>query len=202
MAQIYKIYINEAVLIITESVPKNLSDYQALNLSDFDFVKFIDLAKVLGSPKIFLLLSPQFKPIFKSIKRSMISIKAAGGIVKNEADEYLFIFRNGKWDLPKGKIEKGENSRAAAIREVEEECGIRIESSGEKICNTYHLYEMSGGIVIKKTNWYWMKAKKKGKLIPQLEEGITDVRWLSKADLSLVQENTYPLIKDLIKIIE
>jgi hypothetical protein len=202
MAQIYKIYINEAVLIITESVPKNLSDYQALNLSDFDFVKFIDLAKVLGSPKIFLLLSPQFKPIFKSIKRSMISIKAAGGIVKNEADEYLFIFRNGKWDLPKGKIEKGENSRAAAIREVEEECGIRIESSGEKICNTYHLYEMSGGTVIKKTNWYWMKAKKKGKLIPQLEEGITDVRWLSKADLSLVQENTYPLIKDLIKVIE
>lgn len=132
----------------------------------------------------------------------MISIKAAGGIVKNEANEYLFIFRNGKWDLPKGKIEKGENSRAAAIREVEEECGIRIESSGDKIVNSYHLYEMSGGTVIKKTSWYWMKAKKKGKLIPQLEEGITDVRWLSKADLSLVQENTYPLIKDLIKIIE
>lgn len=132
----------------------------------------------------------------------MISIKAAGGIVRNEANEYLFIFRNGKWDLPKGKIEKGENSRAAAIREVEEECGIRIESSGEKIGNTYHIYEMNGGIVIKKTSWYWMKAKKKGKLIPQLEEGITDVRWLSNADLFMVQENTFPLIKNLIKIIE
>ena len=201
MAQIYKIYINEAVLIITESVPKNLSDYQALNLADFDFVDFFDLANALTSPKIFLLLTPQFKPIFKSIKRSMISIKAAGGIVRNEENECLFILRNGKWDLPKGKIEKGEGSRAAAIREVEEECGIRIESSGEKICNTYHIYVMNGAKVIKKTAWYWMKSTKREKLIPQLEEGITEVRWLSKLDLSLVQENTYPLIKDLIKII-
>ena len=132
----------------------------------------------------------------------MISIKAAGGIVRNKENEYLFIFRNGKWDLPKGKIEKGENSRAAAIREVEEECGIRIESSGEKICNTYHIYELSAGMVIKKTTWYWMKSTKKEKLIPQLEEGITDVRWISKADFSLIQGNTFPLIKNLIKIIE
>jgi 8-oxo-dGTP pyrophosphatase MutT (NUDIX family) len=202
MAQIYKIYINQAVLIITESVPKNIFDYQVLSINDFNFSEFYDHAKLLKSPKIFFLLSPQFKPIFKSIKRSMITIKAAGGIVKNELNQCLFIFRNGKWDLPKGKIEKDENSRVAAIREVEEECGIKIESSGEKICNTYHIYEMNGARVIKKTAWYWMKSSKQERLIPQLEEGITDVRWISKADLSLVRENTYPLIKDLLQVIE
>lgn len=132
----------------------------------------------------------------------MILIKAAGGIVSNEASKFLFIFRNGKWDLPKGKIEKGENSRVAAIREVQEECGISIDSSGDKICNTYHIYEINGVLVIKKTSWYWMRADKQEKLIPQLEEGITDARWLSPGDLMLVRQNTYPLIRDLLNVIE
>jgi hypothetical protein len=61
---------------------------------------------------------------------------------------------------------------------------------------------MNGARVIKKTAWYWMKSSKQEKLIPQLEEGITDVRWISKADLSLVRENTYPLIKDLLQVID
>lgn len=173
-----------------------------LDVSDFDFSTFYEKAKQLEKPKIFFLLSPQFKPIFKSIKRSMITIKAAGGIVKNESNQCLFIFRNGKWDLPKGKIEEDENSRAAAIREVEEECGIIIEASGEKICNTYHTYEMDGARIIKKTAWYWMKSSKKRKLVPQLEEGISDVRWLAKKDLTLVRENTYPLIKELLSLID
>jgi 8-oxo-dGTP pyrophosphatase MutT (NUDIX family) len=132
----------------------------------------------------------------------MISIKAAGGIVKNESNQSLFIFRNGKWDLPKGKIEKDEKSRAAAIREVEEECGIIIDNIGDKICNTYHIYEMNKVRVLKKTAWYWMKSNKNEKLVPQLEEGITDVRWISKAELSLVEDNTYPLIKDLLQVID
>ena len=202
MAQIYKIYINEVVLILTESLPPDIEDYQELKVSDFDFLKFYKLISHLESPKIFLLLTPDFKSVFKGIKRSMILIKAAGGIVSNEANKYLFIFRNGKWDLPKGKIEKGENSRVAAIREVQEECGISIDSSGDKICNTYHMYDIKGDLVIKKTAWYWMRAEKQEKLIPQLEEGITDVRWLSPGDLMLVRQNTYPLIRDLLNIIK
>jgi len=202
MTQIYKIYINQAVLIITESLPKKLDDYQLLNLLDFDFSTYYHHAKLLDSPKIFLLLSSKYKSIFKNIKRSMISIKAAGGIVKNESNQSLFIFRNGKWDLPKGKIEKDEKSRAAAIREVEEECGIIIDNIGDKICNTYHIYEMNKVRVLKKTAWYWMKSNKNEKLVPQLEEGITDVRWISKAELSLVEDNTYPLIKDLLQVID
>ena len=132
------------------------------------------------------------------MKRSMQLIKAAGGLVKNEEEKYLFIFRNGKWDLPKGKIEEGEKTRLAAIREVEEECGIRIQKSGKKICNTYHIYEFNNERVLKKTSWYKMKTENQNELIPQLEEGITDVRWLGSGDLMMVKQNTYPLVRDLI----
>lgn len=129
-------------------------------------------------------------------------IKAAGGLVSNEENKYLFIFRNGKWDLPKGKLDKGESSRVAAIREVQEECGISIDSSGERICKTYHIYEMNGSVVMKKTSWYWMRADNQKDLIPQAEEGITDARWLAPGDFMLVRQNTYPLIRDLIKVVE
>lgn len=129
-------------------------------------------------------------------------IKAAGGLVSNEENKYLFIFRNGKWDLPKGKLDKAEKARRAAVREVQEECGIVINSSGEKICTTYHVYEMDGAPVIKKTSWYWMRADDQPELKPQAEEGITDARWLAPGDFMLVRENTYPLIRDLINVVD
>ena len=178
-----------------------MEDYHQIKVSNFNFFSFYKLISKHESPKTFLLLTKNFKSVFKEIKRSMILIKAAGGIVSNEANKYLFIFRNGKWDLPKGKIEKGEKSRIAAIREVQEECGINIDSCGDKVCNTYHIYEINGAMVIKKTAWYWMRANKQKKLVPQLEEGITDARWLSAGNLMLVRQNTYPLIKDLINVI-
>jgi hypothetical protein len=202
MAQIYKIYINEVLLILTESLPPDIEDYQELKAANFDFLKFYQLVNNIKNPKIFLLLTPDFKSVFKGIKRTMVLIKAAGGIVSNEANKYLFIFRNGKWDLPKGKIEKGEKSRVAAIREVQEECGISIDSIGDKICNTYHVYEFKGSLVLKKTAWYWMRSIKQKKLVPQLEEGITDARWLSPGDWMLVRKNTYPLIRGLLNAIE
>ncbi len=132
----------------------------------------------------------------------MQMIKAGGGLVSNEENKYLFIFRKGKWDLPKGKLDKGESFRVAAVREVEEECGITIDSSNEKICKTYHIYEVYGVPVIKKTVWYWMRADNQPNLTPQIEEGITDARWLAAGDFMLVRENTYPLIRDVIRVIE
>lgn len=129
-------------------------------------------------------------------------IKAAGGLVSNEENKYLFIFRKGKWDLPKGKLDRGESFKAAAVREVEEECGITIHSRGDKICKTYHIYEVYGVPVMKKTVWYWMRADNQPDLTPQIEEDITDARWLAVGDFMLVKENTYPLIRDVIRVIE
>jgi len=132
----------------------------------------------------------------------MSLIKAGGGLVSNEENRYLFIFRKGKWDLPKGKLDEDETFRSAAVREVEEECGIKIDSSGRRICNTYHIYEVDGSPVIKKTAWYRMRADHQEHLIPQLEEDITDARWLAPGDFDLVRQNTYPLIRDIIKSVD
>jgi 8-oxo-dGTP pyrophosphatase MutT (NUDIX family) len=198
MTQIYKIYINEVVLILTDSQPSDIQDYQEIKLSVFKFSRFYEQVKDLNSPKIYLLLAKNFKLHFKKIKRSMTLIKAAGGLVSNGANQYLFIFRNGKWDLPKGKLDNGETAKIAAVREVEEECGIRINKAGPKICNTYHIYEMNNERVLKKTSWYRMIAVNQPELIPQLEEGITDARWLAPGDFMMIKQNTYPLIRDLL----
>lgn len=125
-------------------------------------------------------------------------IKAAGGLVKNEAGEYLFIFRNGKWDLPKGKIEKGESIKEAAVREVEEECGITVSKLGKEICKTYHVYTLKGEVVLKKTYWFKMKCAGSEKLKPQKEEGITDVRWFKKGHVEAIEKNTFPSIMDVL----
>ena len=128
-------------------------------------------------------------------------IEAAGGLVKNKKGEYLFIFRNGKWDLPKGKIEKGESVETAAIREVEEECGIGKLKIIKEIESTYHIYYLKGKEVLKRTYWFEMNCKDESALVPQLEEGITEVKWLSKNNLNQVLENTYESVKEVMDFI-
>ena len=131
--------------------------------------------------------------------KSVTLIEAAGGLVKNENDGYLFIYRNNKWDLPKGKIEKDEGVKEAAVREVEEECGIKVSKLGEKICKTYHVYIYKGEVVLKKTHWFKMKCKGQDKLKPQKEEGITEVRWFKKGHIEPIMANTFPSIMDVLE---
>ena len=107
-------------------------------------------------------------------------IEAAGGVVLNEADEWLFIHRLGKWDLPKGKLEKDEKPKEAATREVSEECGIPEPAIVAHITNSYHVYPLNGKRTLKRTYWYLMRSTAHTGLIAQAEEGITDVRWVSK----------------------
>ncbi len=139
------------------------------------------------------------KAFLKKIIRSVTLIEAAGGLVKNQAGDYLFIYRNNKWDIPKGKLEKGEKKKEGAVREVEEECGITVGKAGKKIINTYHTYVSKGEIVLKKTYWYSMKYKGTEPLVPQLEEGITDVRWFNKGHMEDIQSNTFPSIMDVLE---
>lgn len=124
-------------------------------------------------------------------------IEAAGGLVKNKKEEWLFIYRNGKWDLPKGKIEKGEGIKKAAIREVEEECGIKKLKILKELPSTYHTYFMEEKSILKRTYWFEMSCGDDSKLIPQIEEGITDAKWLSSKKLKKVYDNTYESIKEV-----
>jgi 8-oxo-dGTP pyrophosphatase MutT (NUDIX family) len=119
-------------------------------------------------------------------------IKAAGGLVYNESNQLLMIFRNGKWDLPKGKVEIGENVRDAAVREVEEECGLSEITIDKHLSYTYHTYVQNNKHILKKTDWFMMTYVGKSEPIPQTSEGITKVQWFQNIEKPL--QNTYQSI--------
>jgi 8-oxo-dGTP pyrophosphatase MutT (NUDIX family) len=197
MARKYRIYINEKVILLTESEPKLKGEYQKIDYQTFD-LKIIYTWIAAHKSNFFYVLCENAKAYLKTIAENITLIEAAGGIVKNEHGEYLFIYRNDKWDLPKGKIEKGEKVKAAAVREVEEECGIEVSSLGKKICKTYHVYISREEVVLKKTHWFKMSSVDQTKLRPQKEEGITDVRWFKKKKISTITDNTFPSIMDVL----
>ena len=127
-------------------------------------------------------------------------IKTAGGLVYHpESESYLWIKRLGLWDLPKGKIEQGESSKDAAIREITEECGLTgILQLKHRICSTYHAYEFRNKSILKKNNWYYLEYQ--GDLItkPQLEENITEAQWMKKDEIENCLKRTYPSIEEVI----
>ncbi len=181
-------------------MPGGIGSYQQIDAQQFDFRDFYQQVK--GSiPSVYVLLSQDPKKLFRKIRKPFNVIKAAGGVVKNEENQYLFIYRKGKWDLPKGKLDEDEKTKKAAVREVEEECGIKVLEAEDKLCRTWHVYEEKGEVVFKKTTWYTMKAENQP-LTPQLEEGITEARWFAPSDFEYIKRNTYPLICDVISLIE
>jgi len=200
MAQIYKIYMNQSLLILADFAPKIKKNIQTIGLQEIDLEKLFSSSSK-NQQITYLFVHPDIKSIFKNLVANMKIIYAAGGLVKNGKGDYLFIHRLGKWDLPKGKVDDGEKMREAAVREVEEECGIKVDYLGQKISTTYHVYTMKGKIVLKQTKWYDMGVNKAPNLIPQTEEDITEAVWLGKKDLDKVRENTYPLILDILQTI-
>ncbi|WP_316768099.1 NUDIX hydrolase [Pedobacter frigiditerrae] len=193
----YRIYINNNTLLVTDAMPKHVSKIEPLDTDGFDFLSFYKNLKKRSS-KDFVLISKNPKELFETIKKKLTIIKAAGGLVENAKGEFLFIFRNKKWDLPKGKVEKNEKVKVAAVREVEEECGVKIEKRQERLCKTYHIYELNGKVILKRTSWYKMFVKGKPKLIPQTEEGITTASWVGPDGIKAKMNNTYPLILDVL----
>ena len=142
------------------------------------------------------------KALWKSFKKHFFIEKAAGGLVKNDRGENLFIFRLNRWDLPKGKIEKDESKKECAIREVMEECGLRHVTLSKKILKTYHLFTRNQRQVLKITHWYKMHTIQEGDLIPQLAEDITKVAFLNSEETKKAIEKTYGNIKLLFQHLE
>ena len=119
---------------------------------------------------------------------------------QNNKKELLFIYRLQKWDLPKGKVEKGEDLETCAKREVEEETGVTNLSLKRKIGETYHTYNAYGKHFLKTTHWYYLTCSSKQKLVPQAEEGIAAIEWVTPENIQTQLNNTYPSIKDIISI--
>lgn len=126
-------------------------------------------------------------------------IIAAGGIVENEEGKILFQYRRGKWDLPKGKLDEGETIEECAVREVEEETGLRNISLGELIGITHHSYVERDKEIDKATYWYAMKVTGPQTLVPQLEEDIHELKWVAENELEDYLGNTYANIVEIVE---
>jgi len=135
--------------------------------------------------------------LYKNFQSYFKFIFAAGGLVRNEKGDNLVIFRRGKWDLPKGKADKGENPEQTAIREVEEECIIEGVAINRFIISTYHIYYLKEDIVLKRTDWFEMKYTGNQDPKPYEKEDITGFKWLPDDQLKSIESNTYPAILEV-----
>ncbi|MEZ4946368.1 MAG: NUDIX domain-containing protein [Cyclobacteriaceae bacterium] len=135
----------------------------------------------------------EYKGLKEFIKGQFKLVKAAGGLVRKK-DKLLMIYRLKKWDLPKGKREKGEGNQETAIREVEEECNIDVKL-GDKICTTWHTYTMNKKSMIKRTKWYMMDLVDDSNMKPCLEEDIEELRWMTQKEVYHALQNSYKSIQ-------
>ena len=124
-------------------------------------------------------------------------IEAAGGIVQNADKDILFIFRRGKWDLPKGKMETGESPEICAEREIEEETGVNKLTLKRKIGDTYHIYRENGKDILKISRWFYFTCRGKQILSPQTQEDITEAKWIQTRSIKEPMANTYKTIRDI-----
>jgi 8-oxo-dGTP pyrophosphatase MutT (NUDIX family) len=136
--------------------------------------------------------------LFETFCSLFTLITAAGGIVENENKDILLIFRRGKWDLPKGKLDKGETIEACAVREVKEETGLQNVQIIRAMPSTHHTYQEAGKKILKRSVWYQMYAPGKQELQPQAEEDITEIKWVPVNELTLYLNNTFPSVKDVL----
>ncbi|MFB6319317.1 NUDIX hydrolase [Saccharicrinis sp. FJH54] len=199
---IIPVYFDDRILKLTDNLEETMaSGFDAIHeYSSFNDLKlFID--KFDSNQHLangILYSSGSTEKLLELIKPCFRYIDAAGGIVYNKKGEILFIFRRGKWDLPKGKKNKGEQIEDTAVREVKEECGLNDCVITDFITATYHTYHIKQKTVLKKTYWYKMKTGDL-RIKPQTEEGITKTEWLNRSDLDKVWHNTYQSVKDVIE---
>ncbi|MDF1673391.1 MAG: NUDIX domain-containing protein [Vicingaceae bacterium] len=201
----YKVFINEKVICFTNNVEisKEFSDVLVLNFFQIELTPFLlEILEDKSRTKVVVVNVPKFEEAFTLFKSYFKLIIAAGGLVSNNEEKKLFIYRLGKWDLPKGKVEENEEVNEAAVREVEEECGINGIEIQNQLPDTYHIYTHKDRLVLKQTFWFAMTSEYSGELVPQTEENITDVQWLNDDEIeSKALTNTYNSIKELLKSI-
>jgi 8-oxo-dGTP pyrophosphatase MutT (NUDIX family) len=203
--QIYKIYINEAEVILKPSAEVTLADiektgsvvvkYSGNKKHLLDYISILE--KSIKSEKM-IIHSDDFLKLKEDFKYHFTEIEAGGGLVKNEKNQYLFIFRRGSWDLPKGKIETNETKKDATLREVSEETGISNMTIIKKLIVTRHTYRSNvGKRIIKKSHWYLIETTKQP-LKPQTSEDIEKAVWMTLPQFFSKKRQVYPNILEVV----
>jgi 8-oxo-dGTP pyrophosphatase MutT (NUDIX family) len=197
----YKVFIDNKVIIFTNEWKKSLKTqefvlFNTLSHGEFDLVKCRNELPI-GCWVIVLTDTPE--QTINQVFAHYDFIEAAGGIVKRK-NKYLFIERHGLWDIPKGKMEKGELPEVTAVREIEEECGIQAPKVRKLIGITFHTYDYKGTPTLKKNWWYALDYNGPKVTEPQSEEAITQAVWLAKKEWKTVLENTYDSIREVLDL--
>ena len=198
-----KVYYNSKYMLLTEDDIQPAVNQLIVNTDDLPEILLNEGIKKFiqqnDGPDLILKCS-NVNLLFGKIKTQFKHIEAAGGLIEQN-NKYLFIFRLGKWDLPKGKMDKRETKEQAAIRECEEECAISELEIIRELPSTYHIYPYKETFALKTTYWFLMKSAFTGKLIPQTEENIEKAEWLDEKTIkNIVLKNTYPSVSDLISV--
>jgi 8-oxo-dGTP pyrophosphatase MutT (NUDIX family) len=192
----YYIFVNDKPIILTTAVEKE-DGFKNFLLAEVNIGKVIKKLNSSALKEVRLIGKNEDKLIKKFLKL-LPNVEAGGGKVYNEKGEVLFIYRNDKWDLPKGKAEKNESIEETSMREVEEETGVKGLEVVRPLETTYHIFKRNGKHKIKVTYWFEMKTLFKGPLLPQEEEGITKVEWLSIEESQKALGNSYANIRRLV----
>lgn len=191
----YEIFVDDAVIVLTNKLSKE-TDFKLFLL---DTCPLGTLLKQLAKEKLTKvhLYHPDAELLLKKCKSKITTIPAAGGVVTNSRKEVLFIYRNNKWDLPKGKVTRGETTEQAAVREVEEETGVKRLGLDRFLKKTYHIFKRNGAYRLKETYWYAMHTDYDGAFLPQQSEGIEEVSWKNSRQVQTALQNSYPNIVQL-----
>ena len=189
----YKVFVNDKPLFLTNEISKE-TDFQLFLLESIDIEQLI-IKMFQNKIQKASLYYPDEKVILKKLKEKIPVCKAGGGLVFNKKGEVLFILRNGKWDLPKGGIERDEEIVDTAMREVEEETGVDNLEITRKLQKTYHIFKRNGKYKLKITHWFEMQTNFEGTPFPQANEGIEKAVWLNPEQIKEALKNSYENIK-------
>ncbi len=197
----YKVFFNDRTVFFGDDFSRAFVKHKGLFYKYNNFIELNELVGLFDSlNKInnLYILHENILMVFEEFKACFHVIEAGGGIVLNDKGEFLVIYRNGVWDLPKGKLEKGEDFQTAALREVEEEAGLHGLKILDPLSSTYHTYHLKGKRILKKTKWFVMQYSGSTEPVLQAEEGISDYRWASPGNTGFIRENTYASILDVL----
>jgi ADP-ribose pyrophosphatase YjhB (NUDIX family) len=192
----YKVFVNDKPIILTTEVSndKHAKNYLLKSVNIYKVIKELNSNKL----DAIYLIGKKEEKLVKQFLKKLPNVIAGGGKVLNDKGEILFIYRNDKWDLPKGKAERKESIEETSIREVEEETGIKDLKIVKPLDTTYHIFKRNGRHKIKVTYWFEMYTTYKGTFTPEESEGITKVAWLDAEQTNKALENSYANIRALI----
>lgn len=200
-----KIYFNDKPLFLCDAVDEVIEPFvhhdDAVFIDELDSHTVKAMIHEMQLEKIHagVFFHADLEELKKAFYNKFTVIQAGGGLVLNEKNEILLIFRRGKWDLPKGKLDKGETISACAVREVEEETGLKEVTLIEPLIITYHTYHEGSRFILKESHWYRMKVSGNQTLTPQTEEDILEVKWITKKEAKQYFPDCYPSVVDVLK---